>query len=190
MSFPNLKTIELMPSSRTIPLARSTMGIPILAMFAFFLFLTGCGKPDSTDKPPRVVVITNVVTTVRYADVQQIMAEALESMNLDEKQNFMPPMPSEADASTNKAAKIRLMLHDNAIERNMLVTRKQEYEEQIREQDPEVRDIYNTFQDARKKYDELMADRLYPTMVLGKIALLTQRQRDLSRMLRNYEEKK
>lgn len=134
----------------------------------------------------RPVVITNYVAV--KADIDKIMGDAAEAMIEGFDANGLAK-PAPAPAATGDAAELRGRMLETAKELSTYMGLKQEYENQLHAEDGEVKDLYGRYTTAKKQYDDLLAERLVHTTVLGKIHLLTKRQQYLSAQLRKLEEK-
>lgn len=97
----------------------------------------------------------------------------------------MPPLPSSMDAATNMSARMRLMMRDNARAMAEKTQRKTQLVNQAREQDPELRKLYEEAVAARQRYEERLGqsddikqiDNEIEQMQRMQGRLLAQRQR-------------
>ncbi len=65
-----------------------------------------------------------------------------------------PPMPGEEEAATNRVAWIRLEMRENARKMSQLGERISDQEKELRENDAELRKLFEQSLDLRRQYDE------------------------------------
>ena len=163
----------------------------ICLLLAAAAVLPGCDRKGGACDPggnTREVVITNYVTRLTPEALNQLIAEAVNATLLGEPVDVMPPLPDAEVAATNRAAAVRLQMSETTRELNRYRQLRNEYERQLRNDEPEFKVLWDTIQSTQKDYDTLLADHLSGTLVPGRIAQLTQRLQALFKQLEIIEE--
>lgn len=99
----------------------------------------------------------------------------------------MPPLPSEAEAATNKQAWLTLEMRDNAGKIAVLVRQREERVQALLDSDPELKRLRLEADAVRRRYDERLAGHKELAVLDGRIEQLNRRQGQLSAMRRRLE---
>ena len=158
-----------------------------LAGAVLLCFAQGCRDRGDEAGASGDNVATNEVTQSNVATLSQIIGEAIEASHLGDN-NVMPPLPTAEEAATNPIAALRLQIHENSLELDKAFKRKYDFEERLCLEDTEIKALFESIEAQRQRYNELVADRLSGTLVLGNISKLTHRRRDLFAQLRKLQE--
>ena len=161
---------------------------------ALLLLAPGCGdcprcKPGGKNEP----VATNTVTRYEYGDYQKLVADALASTRpaadttVEQFETDLDSLPE------TEANLLRKRLVENAEQLHKQIADKNQFEANLRKNDPEGRRLHEAREDSRKAYEQYVADQLKDSITIGRIAMHTHLQNQLleqlrKELLRNPEE--
>ena len=154
----------------------------------------GCrdrGRVDEDNNhKPCVVVVTNVVTRHHYADYEQLVKDALAAMNFESDDVVKQPADPVMDPASppDNTTRLLLLLDENTKLLQREIVRKREYELRLRNDDPEIKALYEIQEQTSREYEQLLADRLQNSIVVGRIAQYTRRLHQLSQQLQKLKE--
>jgi len=170
-----------------------------VAAVCLLLAVAGCDGPPCKGGAcdigeTRAVVITNYVDKLTIEALNQLIGEATEALLLDEPENPMPPMPTAEEATGTgrdaRAAATRRAMRANGQALGQLIQQRQDMETRLRNDNPDVKTLWQTHQTARENYNQRVLDELETSLVPQKIAQLTRLQQELHAQLRKLEELK
>ena len=162
------------------------------------LLLTGCGgdgNPVECAECAKRAALTVSVAAAQNAEpltydaLALLLDQANEALFMDEPAATLIPSVRVAEAAeTNSVDAVRLQLRDNAKELFHYMRLKSTYETRLRNDDPEIRALWQTLQTTQAEYNKRFSEKISGTVVPGRIIQYTHRQKALSEQLRKLEE--